>query len=255
MKTLPQLTQAFVSLAVIRDAKDLVLKPLSYLILICALSLLVDHAVSPPETRKTAIELFTIITIVTAPFLVLFLFATSYLWRQQAGLSKLAMTDVLTQLPNRRAFLKQAQAEIDGSATGWLLIIDADHFKSINDTHGHQAGDLCLRTIAMLLANIVSKRDVAGRLGGEEFGLFFKGVDSTYCDAVARILTRPIAIDLCEIGQSGTVSLTLSIGATEVTGLSPLEQLLRQADIALYVAKGEGRARMVRWEPGLKHVA
>ena len=153
---------------------------------------------------------------------------------------RLADIDPLTGLLNRRALLSRV--------LGWqnreplrLLLIDIDHFKTINDSHGHDLGDEVLRELAGLLAEQTALRASIGRLGGEEFALVGE----------ARELSAPVALAILSAVRahrfSGGVSLTVSIGMAEapVPGESAWLELYRRADSALYAAKGSGRNRLV----------
>jgi diguanylate cyclase (GGDEF)-like protein len=132
---------------------------------------------------------------------------------------------------------------IDGYGAS-LLMLDIDHFKQINDSQGHMAGDAILQAFAGLLAHDIRTIDMAGRLGGEEFGVILPLADA---DAARRYAERlrqnihdaPLGLDL------GSRGVTVSIGVTRILPTdSTAEMILNRADQALYVAKRKGRDRV-----------
>ena len=160
-----------------------------------------------------------------------------------------ARTDSLTKLGNRRAFQSELAAEIErrnrsGSAFS-LMAIDLDGLKGINDTYGHQAGDAHLRSIAARLAATVATRGTVYRTGGDEFMVLLPG--SRNWDA----------IEVAHRIQGATTSAAgiraLSIGVTETRGTEHRQELVRQADLALYEAKRE-KLPVVPYQPGLESV-
>jgi diguanylate cyclase (GGDEF)-like protein len=152
-----------------------------------------------------------------------------------------AETDALTGLTNRRHFLGLAQQALDAAREGGrplsLLMLDLDHFKDINDSHGHQAGDLVLRAVARCLGEVVREFDTVGRLGGEEFGILLPGLDAAGATRVAHRLRRAVA----ELHPGG-YTVTTSLGVA--TGTDDVDALLARADECLYAAKGAGRNRV-----------
>lgn len=175
--------------------------------------------------------------------------------RNQAmrALQDLAWRDGLTGLVNRRA-LDELLAKEFVAATRHrrplsLLLIDIDHFKSVNDTHGHQAGDGVLREVARRVGALVREGDVAGRYGGEEFLVVLHSCSADGAREVgerirAGVAARPIPVDAG--GPDVELQVTISLGGAEVDHNSPMtpEQLLAQADAALYAAKAAGRNRL-----------
>jgi two-component system cell cycle response regulator len=184
-----------------------------------------------------------------------------------AALSRLALTDPLTDLPNRRAVddlltMEAAQRDRDGGDSV-VAILDLDSFKSINDAHGHQVGDLALTAVAKLLRREMRAADTCGRLGGEEFVLLLRGCTLDDAVPVCERLRDEIA-RLRIPSASGALSLTASLGvATLEVQVRPSEVVqrhrcgggdavfrraaqnaLRDADQALYRAKADGRNRV-----------
>jgi len=162
-------------------------------------------------------------------------------------LEALATTDPLTRLLNRRALLDRLNAEVDRArryeSSLSLLLLDLDHFKQINDTAGHLAGDSVLRQIGALLEEAIRKVDIVARYGGEEFVVILPETLSEGGVAFAERLRERIAAKSFDVGAERAVHLTVSIGIA--TFPSPLvattEDLFARADEALYRAKSGGR--------------
>ena len=167
--------------------------------------------------------------------------------RYQQCIADLATTDVLTGLPNRRGFdllagqaLQEALREQSPLSA---LLIDLDHFKQLNDTHGHLAGDQVLRGFAQALQSNLRQADIICRWGGEEFILLLKDTGSS----TARLLAEKIrqqTEDQVFAFNGVNLRVTTSIGITELHGDENLEQLIGRADRALYRAKQSGRNRV-----------
>jgi diguanylate cyclase (GGDEF)-like protein len=184
------------------------------------------------------------ITVISAMLLVMF----GRLDAQHRKLNKLSYTDVLTGLPNRRYFMERLQAEVLRQRRTHqplsLLLIDADHFKRVNDAHGHAAGDEVLRVLARLLGEIVrTPTDLAARLGGEEFAVLLPDTTVDEAEAVCWRVHGRLATHLFE--EAGAAfHITLSIGVAQCNGHSA-DAVLKLADRNLYRAKQEGRNRSV----------
>jgi len=163
----------------------------------------------------------------------------------RARLDVLATRDELTGVHNRRQFLVLADREwsrcrrYDMSAA--LLMIDVDHFKAVNDTHGHLAGDLMLREIARAAGDTLRQPDLLGRFGGEEFVVFLPHADPLGAlDAAERIRERVAQLSLEWKGR--VVRTTVSVGvATLDLAHDSLANFIHEADQALYAAKDAGR--------------
>ncbi len=158
----------------------------------------------------------------------------------------LARTDALTGIHNRRAFHELGDQALHlcqrAARPASALLIDIDHFKQINDRHGHSAGDAVLKHVAGLLAAQFRRSDVCGRIGGEEFAVLLAGSDGQAA-AVAAEKFRLAVADATIVWQTETLRATVSIGIA--TGGDGLEALLHQADLAMYQAKAGGRNRVV----------
>jgi diguanylate cyclase (GGDEF)-like protein/PAS domain S-box-containing protein len=165
-------------------------------------------------------------------------------------LETLATTDALTGLPNRSHFFARAAAEIQRARQSGhppaVVMIDIDWFKTINDTHGHEAGDRALRQFARQCRALVRGQDLAARLGGEEFGLLLPETDPGNARAIAERLRRSVeeqgAADLPE-------GMTISLGIARVRPDEvSIDRALSRADQALYAAKRAGRNRSVDFD-------
>jgi diguanylate cyclase (GGDEF)-like protein len=158
-----------------------------------------------------------------------------------------ALMDSLTGVPNRRAFEAEAKrillrAARERTSTA-LLLLDLDHFKSVNDTFGHAVGDRALQSFAKTVTEQLRGGDVLGRLGGEEFAVALAGNRVDQAAILAERIRRAVAGVPIPVAQS-TISLTVSIGVAAVRGSAQLETLLARADVALYRAKAGGRNRV-----------
>ena len=172
----------------------------------------------------------------------------------------LSSVDALTELFNRRHFSEVLRARLAGSATGAAIaLVDVDHFKRINDTHGHLSGDTVLREIARRLKDATRPCDVTSRWGGEEFCVLLDEItDELELQTLVERLRAAVAATPIAVDDQHSVVVTISIGAVRPSPecCTP-EQLLASADAALYAAKRGGRnqARIARGAPALVPVA
>jgi two-component system cell cycle response regulator len=161
-----------------------------------------------------------------------------------------ATRDALTQLWNRASilgYLKEAmdRRELHGTALS-VLLCDVDHFKKFNDTHGHLVGDQVLQQVAARLASSVRGVDYVGRYGGEEFLIVLNNCRAEDLLKQAERVRRSVTQDLFNT-DAGELPVTVSIGATTLRGdgpTLPIESVVREADVALYQAKADGRNRV-----------
>jgi diguanylate cyclase (GGDEF)-like protein len=153
-------------------------------------------------------------------------------------LDRLSQTDPLTGLANRRSFIKSASPSV--LATHALLMVDIDHFKQINDTHGHDAGDAVLRATARWLSTSIRPSEIVSRWGGEEFILLIDAHDAL---PRAEALRRTLAEHAVDIGASHIV-VTACFGLSPAASTGTLDERLAAADQALYRAKHSGRNRV-----------
>jgi diguanylate cyclase (GGDEF)-like protein len=162
----------------------------------------------------------------------------------QRELMRLAVTDSLTGMYNRRGFFEEAIRPCLRAAQGaplCAIMADIDHFKAINDAHGHDAGDKAIFAVAH---ELMSGRWHAGRLGGEEFALLLEGREMAEACKLAETLRSRIAA-LRIPTDKGAMSLTCSFGVSEWRPDDSIDPLLKRADMALYEAKLAGRNRVV----------
>lgn len=162
----------------------------------------------------------------------------------------MAVTDDLTGLYNRRYFdrhlsvmLGKAQSQGRDMA---LMILDIDHFKAVNDTYGHDAGDVVLREFSARLKRNIRGIDLACRFGGEEFVVLMPDTDMAQAELVAERVRQSVAERSFEVDATRRLSVTVSVGVSlyETEADTP-ESLIKRADVALYRAKREGRNRVV----------
>jgi diguanylate cyclase (GGDEF)-like protein len=169
-----------------------------------------------------------------------------------AGLSQAATTDPLTGVANRRGFDLAAAAVVqDSRARGEpvaVIVFDLDRFKSINDRHGHPAGDAVLRRMGEVLRQDLRAGDIVARLGGEEFALLCGGLDAAAAERVAERLRADLRQGVPHPGGDGqavTASAGVAMVAAEEAPATALDRALARADRALYAAKAAGRDQVV----------
>ena len=165
---------------------------------------------------------------------------------RERALEELAYGDELTGLPNRRFVLRQLDVLISRARRHGrelaVLVVDADHFKALNDRYGHSGGDAALRALAARLRDRVRAEDLVGRFGGEEFVVALPDTNAAGAAAVAEDLRAAVAGQPVPV-ERRAATLTVSIGWADWRG-EDLERLLRRADRALYEAKAAGRDRV-----------
>jgi diguanylate cyclase (GGDEF)-like protein len=167
---------------------------------------------------------------------------------QRAALSdaeRRAQIDPLTGVLNRRSLIERLEAAcVRARARNLpiaLLFIDLDHFKQINDSFGHQAGDACLRGIVDPIHAELRQSDVIGRYGGEEFVVILSSADAAAASLIAhRILDRVAAVRVDGFGNTIRMTCSIGIAASDTLGVWG-ENLITHADAAVYVAKRMGR--------------
>jgi len=165
-----------------------------------------------------------------------------------------AQTDELTGIYNRRCLNVQLpkyieRAERTGSPLA-LVLLDLDRLKLINDTRGHDVGDIALQRLATLLKNSTRKTDLPCRIGGDEFALLIANTVDEVAFSRSAAIVRAVAA--MQIGtENAPLSITVSAGGTMFTAGDNAESLLKRADINLYVAKDNGRNTIV-WKGQLR---
>jgi diguanylate cyclase (GGDEF)-like protein len=215
------------------------------------------HFLPELQSQTSAIAFiggFIVSMLLSVPVTLVFFSTWLEINRLNEKMAELADLDHLTGLKNRRKFFDEISVahaesgEVVVRQRGTLLIVDVDHFKSINDGHGHQAGDEALVHIAQLLKRGIRDLDVVARLGGEEFGIFLIDADKVAAQEIAEririaIFSTPVML------QHGPVGLSISIGGSEVWPLQSLAECMRRADLLLYAAKSAGRNRVKFSDP------
>lgn len=173
----------------------------------------------------------------------------------------LAFYDPLTQLPNRRLLLdrlSKTMASINRSGNkGALLFLDLDNFKNLNDTLGHSTGDLLLQQVSQRLMSCVRKRDTVGRLGGDEFVIMLEDIGKQSIEAqaqanliakkVMKSLSRPYQLDAHRYESTSSIGITIIENSDH-----SVDELLKQADIAMYQSKNEGRNTIRFFDPSMQ---
>jgi diguanylate cyclase (GGDEF)-like protein len=159
-------------------------------------------------------------------------------------LAERARRDGLTGLLNRDGFFTAFTKVIPSKAAGVLLIVDADHFKAINDRFGHPTGDSALRAIAEVIRGVTGDAALAGRIGGEEFAIYLAGLDLARAASLAEAIRLRVAkLDLIS-EQGDPLSLSVSVGGAFHDGTGTAATLMSEADRQLYRAKRQGRDRV-----------
>jgi diguanylate cyclase (GGDEF)-like protein len=167
---------------------------------------------------------------------------------QNEELQVLAQRDPLTGVSNRRFFLEsfgeQFLSAVQGGEEVCCVMADIDHFKKINDAHGHLAGDEVIRRVADVLKSEVRSPDAICRFGGEEFCIVLRDLAIDKATLIADRLRRRVAAP-----AFARVPVTVSFGVTSsVFGARSWQELVKQADDALYASKDSGRNRLTRWD-------
>lgn len=168
--------------------------------------------------------------------------------RAERRMEQMALTDPLTGLFNRRHMhgrLQEAQAQFSRDRRPFcILLADIDHFKRINDEHGHDAGDRVLQAVAALFGEELRGRDVVARWGGEEFLMLLPEIEAGEAREVAERLRGAAENRIAGLAGLGR-SVTVSLGLSAYTAEAPIERLLKSADEALYAGKAAGRNRVI----------
>jgi diguanylate cyclase (GGDEF)-like protein len=203
-----------------------------------------------PDVRLRAILLDVFLPIALAgPLIFFFTSKLRELALAHDRLAILASTDPLTGVLNRGALTRIIEARLgdttgDGMPVrGAVLILDADNFKSINDSYGHDKGDVALKLITDAVRSVLRKTDLVGRIGGEEFCVFLPNATQFTADAVGERIRHAVSVvPFTPAGNSHRLSV--SIGGAVFDRRLPLSDLLRIADQQLYLAKQNGRNRV-----------
>lgn len=173
--------------------------------------------------------------------------------QRESQLESLALTDGLTGIPNRRAFMERLDMEMDHLHSGLvassvLIMLDIDRFKQVNDSYGHAVGDIVLKDLVATLIHGLRKEDMVGRLGGEEFVLLLSHADAGAGLRRAQRLQQAVEARRVDAGKAGVLRYTISLGVYEMRGSDASAQAcLERADMALYHSKRHGRNRSTVW--------
>lgn len=174
--------------------------------------------------------------------------------RAEARLAYLARHDPLTGLPNRTQFTEAVEQallqDLDGAGSTAVLCLDLDRFKAVNDTLGHPAGDALLRAVAGRLSDIVGSEGIAARFGGDEFSVLLSGASLDTATALTeQIISRlgePYVVD----DQQALIGVSVGIALAPFATTNP-ETLMKQADLALYCAKSDGKGIWRAYDPSM----
>lgn len=177
------------------------------------------------------------------------------------GLCDLSQRDALTGLANRRHFSSVIDREIDRVArsgeSALLLMVDIDHFKRVNDNHGHAAGDLVIKAVAQRLLQCVRPMDTVARYGGEEFAVVLPDCPSSFASIVTERIHQAVGRAPIPLGDGNEITVTISIGGAFAPGWirSSAALWVERADLHLYSAKTQGRNRTVLEQPSSNTVS
>jgi len=206
------------------------------------------HMPSDVRIRAILLDIFLPL-LLAAPLIYFFMNKLRELAIAHDRLAIFASTDALTGVLNRSALTSAIERRlvadpVDGGAVrGALLILDADNFKSINDSYGHDQGDVALRLITDAVRSVLRQTDLVGRIGGEEFCVFLSGATQFTADAVGERIRH--AVSVTPFTPQGKLhKLSVSVGGAVFDRRLPLSELLRIADQQLYFAKQNGRNRV-----------
>ncbi len=245
-------------LAQIRSRRDAFLAALAITAVAMVLAMTMTALATidaPAERQLRAVEIAAWVSIVIGSvFSCWFVDSFRAMVQLKDTVERLARTDDLTGLNNRRAFLADAKREISraerqGGALA-LLILDLDYFKRINDSHGHRVGDSVLVAVAQVLSRSVRDGvDLVGRLGGEEFAVLLARSDEDTAVRAAESIRA--AIEATRVfTPAGQIVVTVSIGCAPIAAGENVSAALQQADEALYTAKREGRNQVATHATG-----
>lgn len=161
---------------------------------------------------------------------------------------KEARTDELSGVANRKAFDEALEFMVKNlkrrGAPFVLVLVDVDHFKRINDTHGHIAGDRVVSTLGDVFKSQIRNRDFVGRYGGDEFAIMLSGLPNNEAESVVRRLNDAVQRTNFEASEGGEIAVTLSMGMAAALQDDTSESIIKRADAALYRAKQNGRNQL-----------
>jgi diguanylate cyclase (GGDEF)-like protein len=212
---------------------------------------LLGHNPMVSLTEATPVHVLSLMVAAISMVFMTIGFLTMAKERAEARIARLAMRDALTGVHNRRSILEILAQQMASARRQikplCILLLDIDHFKRVNDTHGHLVGDHVLREMTRTVSARLRTEDTVGRYGGEEFLLLLPGVDKVRGLEIAERIRRDIAAMPIRLPSGVQLPLTISIGLTEFDPKrhSDTDDIVNEADHALYYAKGNGRNRSV----------
>ncbi len=167
------------------------------------------------------------------------------------ALEQRANFDGMTGLHNRDSFLARLDQMRARQMANILMIVDVDHFKEINDNYGHAAGDQALILVANIFRKVLRRKDLVGRIGGEEFAIFLPGTSPAEGKVIADMVRYEIENTIFEPYHKMRHVITVSIGLTDISSNQDRSERMAHADTALFAAKRRGRNKVVLFEPGM----
>lgn len=157
-----------------------------------------------------------------------------------------ASIDPMTRVLNRVHFVRNVETSRQKEIQeGYFLMLDADNFKKINDTFGHDIGDAALMTITGAIRETIRENDLVGRLGGEEFGIYLRQLNKDQAYEIAERIRQQVARSPIDVGLDKPLTFTVSIGAVFAAKEDNVSEIMKQADRNLYRAKNKGRNRVI----------
>lgn len=172
--------------------------------------------------------------------------------RANKALEHRANYDGMTGLPNRESFFASLEQLRSDDVDNVLMIVDADHFKNINDNYGHPIGDKALILIAEVFRKTLRKSDLVGRIGGEEFGIFLPDTSEAEGQIIGEMIRHEMENTIFEPHKGIRHVITVSIGLTNTSQPCERAVIMGRADAALFTAKRRGRNQVVLFEPGMR---
>jgi diguanylate cyclase (GGDEF)-like protein len=207
---------------------------------------------------RKAMETTRLYIMLLVAMLAFIVFLAYWLRRSQLGFMKLARRDGLTGIFNRQHFVEESQLRLANcqklGRDACIILIDLDHFKQVNDTHGHSMGDQVLKRAVAACQQYLRDTDVFGRLGGEEFAILLPACSLE--QVTRRVELLRLAISAAPDGETQSIAVSASFGVATSAGSGyALRQLLIHADDALYQAKNSGRNRAIIFDAmeGMRH--
>ncbi len=221
-------------------------RPVLYSVIISVFVVAANYAFSVVfvglDYLKTYIVPETLVPILLAvPVAVIAARQRRRIYRLNCTLQDMVDHDGLTQLKSRQYLLNSVKVAAQENTV--VMMIDVDHFKALNDTHGHQTGDRALQHMARIFADCCRAGDVISRYGGEEFVIVLKDSDLSAAALIAKRMRKTLANRPLET-SSGSIVLTVSIGISVLRDNDDMTDALVRADTAMYLAKKKGRDRV-----------